>query len=158
MRPAGFSDPAQDLVRWIHKVQQLPGVKMVRARFLKGLAFVTAISFVAPPAITEVPSQTDIDSCNHEAAAAAGASDSPGGATAAPMINDSAGASPEARPQELDKTARPDQRTEKRGGDDDSRSPAPGVKGAPEGPASQVAREAFAACLAKHGYYKGYYR
>ena len=73
------------------------------------------------------------------------------------MTNDSAGAPPEARPQELDQTARPDQRTEKRGGDD-SRSPAPGAKGAPEGPASQAAREAFAACLAKHGYYKGYYR
>jgi hypothetical protein len=95
------------------------------------LAFVLALTIRAS---AEPSHQTDIDACNKEAAAAA------------PMP----AASPEAGKPSAPADPRPSTKTE------DSASAAQPMKG-PDAAAMPAERQAFAACLARHGYYKGYY-
>ena len=83
----------------------------------------------------EQPHQSDIDACNREAASAE--------ATAA--------ASPDQRAA--------DAKTPPDGGEkthDDGSASAPTMKQDRAAPSARE-RQAFAACLARHGYYKGYY-
>ena|SRR5262250_1426089 len=95
------------------------------------LAFVLALTIRAN---AEPPHQADIDACNKEAAAAA------------PMP----AASPDAGKPSAPADPRPSTNTE------DGASAAQPTK-EPDAGTTPAERQAFAACLARHGYYKGYY-
>jgi hypothetical protein len=98
------------------------------------IAFVFVLS-LAIRASAEPPRQADIEACNKEAAAAA------------PLP----AASPDLGKPSAPAEARPSTKAE------DSASPAqPTIKGS-EAATTPAERQAFAACLARHGYYKGYY-
>jgi len=95
------------------------------------IALVFAGAFLlSSRASADAPRQSDIEACNKEAAAAATpSSGAPSGdGTTTPMINGRTSAEQ------------------------------PAMSGAPAGAPSAASRQAFAACLARHGYYKGYYR
>ena len=94
------------------------------------LVFVLALTIRAS---AEPPHQADIDACNKEAAAAA-----------------QPAASPELGRPSAPAEARPSAKTE------DGGSAAQPTKG-PDAATTPAERQAFAACLARHGYYKGYY-
>src|SRR2546429_7833920 len=71
--------------------------------------------------------QSDLEACHKEAAAATPSTGAPSGdGTTTPMINGRAFAEQ------------------------------PAMSGAPAGTPSAASRQTFAACLARHGYYKGY--
>jgi hypothetical protein len=89
---------------------------------------------LAVRASAEPPRQADIDGCNQEVAAAA------------PMP----AASPDAGKPSAPVDPRPSTKTE------DGASGAQPTKG-PDAATTPAERQAFAACLARHGYYKGYY-
>jgi hypothetical protein len=101
----------------------------------RGLVTITLV-FVLSLAIrasAEPPRQADIDACNKEAAAAA--------------------PQPAASPDPPSATAEAPKSTKT----EDGASPAqPTMKGS-EAATTPAERQAFAACLARHGYYKGYY-
>ena len=95
------------------------------------LVFVLSLAIRAS---AEPPRQADIDACNKEAAAAA-----PQPAASPDLGKPSA-------PAEAPKSTKPE-----------GASPAqPTMKGS-EAATTPAERQAFAACLARHGYYKGYY-
>jgi len=103
----------------------------------RGLVTITLV-FVLSLAIrasAEPPRQADIDACNKEAAAAA----------------PQPAASPDLGKPSATAEAPKSTKTE------DGASPAqPTMKGS-EAATTPAERQAFAACLARHGYYKGYY-
>jgi len=83
------------------------------------------------------PKQADIDTCNKVAA------------SAAESLDVSRNAETQPTPAQSNRS----------GNIVDDRHPAaPATRDAPESHGSASAREAFAACFAQHGYYKGYYR
>ena len=102
---------------------------MTRRSVLMALVFAGAL-LLSARASADAPRQSDIEACNKEAAAAATpSSGAPSGdGTTTPMINGRTSAEQ------------------------------PAMSGAPAGAPSAASRQAFAACLARHGYYKGYYR
>ena len=79
-------------------------------------------------ASADAPRQSDIEACNKEAAATPSTGALSGDGTTTPMINGRTSAEQLA------------------------------MSGAPAGTPSAASRQTFAACLARHGYYKGYYR
>ncbi len=102
---------------------------MTHRSVLTALVFAGALLLRAR-ASADAPRQSDIEACNGEAAAAATPSTgSPSGdGTTIPTIHGRTSAEQ------------------------------PAMTGAPAGAPSAASRQAFAACLARHGYYKGYYR
>jgi hypothetical protein len=105
---------------------------MIRRGFVITLVFVLALAIRAS---AESPRQADIDACNKEAAAAA-----PQPAASPDVGKPSAPADP-----------RPSTKTE-----EGASAAQPTMKG-PEAATTPAERQAFAACLARHGYYKAYY-
>jgi hypothetical protein len=103
---------------------------MIRRGVVITLVFVLALAIRAS---AEPPHQADIDACNKEAAVA------PQPAASPDLGKPSAPAEP-----------RPNTKTE------DGASAAQPTKG-PDAATTPGERQAFAACLARHGYYKGYY-
>jgi|SRR5215510_5543336 len=104
---------------------------MIRRGVLITLVFVLSLAIRAS---AESPRQADIDACKKEVAAAA------------PMP----AASPEVGKPNAPADLRPGTKTE------DGVSAAQPTKG-PDAATTPAERQAFAACLARHGYYKGYY-
>ena len=101
---------------------------MTHRSVLTALVFAGALLLRAR-ASADAPRQSDIEACNKEAAAATPSTGAPSGdGTTTPMINGRTSAE------------------------------RPAMSGAPAGTPSAASRQAFAACLARHGYYKGYYR
>jgi len=102
------------------------------------LTAVVAVSLVALGGIATAnpPNPADVDACNQEAAAAESTS-----ASASPRTMTDTQTNVGAQPNS------PVARS-----DDAKRD-----RATPDGASSAAAREAFAACLARHGYYKGYY-
>jgi hypothetical protein len=96
------------------------------------LAFVLSLAIRAS---AEPPRQADIDACNEEAA------------PAAPLP----AASPDVEKPGARADARPRTKTE-----DGGSAEQPTTKRS-EAATTPAERQAFAACLARHGYYKGYY-
>ena len=109
---------------------------MNRIHAVTALVTLTQMSF-GGPANAGPPNQADVDVCNQEAAAASGDRAS---APASPV-----------------KPAQPEQNgsaSERAGAE---QAQADRSTAAQSGAPSAAARQAFAACLARHGYYKGYY-
>jgi len=101
---------------------------MTRGSVLLALVFAGAF-LLSSRASADAPRQSDIEACNKEAAAATPSTGAPpGDGTTTPMINGRTSAEQ------------------------------PAMSGAPAGMPSAESRQTFAACLARHGYYKGYYR
>ena len=94
------------------------------------MALVFAGAFLlSSRASADAPRPSDIEACSKEAAAATPSTGAPSGdGTTTPMINGRTSAE------------------------------RPAMSGAPAGAPSAASRQTFAACLARHGYYKGYYR
>ena len=105
---------------------------MIRGGVVITLVFVLSLAIRAS---AEPPRQADIDACNKEGAAAA-----PQPAASPDVGKPSAPAEP-----------RPSTKTE-----DGASAAQPTMKG-PEAATTPAERQAFAACLARHGYYNGYY-
>jgi len=101
---------------------------MTRGNVLLALVFAGAF-LLSSWGSADAPRQSDIEACNKEAAAATPSTGAPSGdGTTTPMINGRTSAE------------------------------RPAMSGAPAGAPSAASRQTFAACLARHGYYKGYYR
>jgi hypothetical protein len=133
---------------------------MPRGSFLIVIVLATGLSLIAPaPSRADAPKQTDIESCNKEAAARAASgtgTSSDEERTSSVSNNGSTSAArqpPAGAPQGADELRR-GTATE---GTADSHPGSVGINAPHAGDASAAAREAFAACLARHGYYKGYY-
>ena len=101
---------------------------MTRGNVLLALVFAGAF-LLSSRGSADAQRQSDIEACNKEAAAATPSTGAPSGdGTTTPMINGRTSAE------------------------------RPAMSGAPAGAPSAASRQTFAACLARHGYYKGYYR
>jgi hypothetical protein len=132
---------------------------MPRGSFLIVVVLATGLSLI-PPAESRAdePKQTDIESCNKEAAVRgeSGTGTSSHEERSSGSNNGSTSAArqaPAGTPRGAD-DVRSGTAAE---GTADSQSGSVGIDGRHAGEASAASREAFAACLARHGYYKGYY-
>jgi hypothetical protein len=97
------------------------------------------------------PSQADIDACNREAAAVV-----PN--TGGPSVEGVPGAVARDGAQPATGARGADQQSPNTRDETPDRSTGTAVNASPGGTVTAASRQAFAACLAKHGYYKGYYR
>jgi hypothetical protein len=115
---------------------------MSRRRQLVALLSVGALC-ASTAASADAPNQTDVTACSQEAAAASGhQGDSARHRESRTVRHDVGSASA------------PDTPTD---GQSHSLSGVTGPASGSEAPGDAALRQAFAACLAKHGYYKGYY-
>jgi hypothetical protein len=107
-------------------------------------------------AIANAPSQADVDACNREAAAVVPSTNglsNDGSASAVTRNGPSAG-----QPATEARSRGTDQQAPSTIGVTPDGSTDAAVKASPDSPVTATSRQAFAACLARHGYYKGYYR
>jgi hypothetical protein len=134
---------------------------MPRGSFLIVIVLATGLLLI-PPAQSraDAPKQTDIDSCNKEAAVRgeSGTGTSSDEERTSSVRNN--GSTPAARqaPAGTPRGADEVRSGTAPEGTADSQPGSVGINAPPAGEASAASREAFAACLARHGYYKGYYR
>jgi hypothetical protein len=132
---------------------------MPRGSFLIAVVLAAALLLI-PPAQSRAdePKQTDIESCNREAAvrgdSGTGTSSDEERSSVSNNGNTSAARqAPAGTPRGADEAS---SRTATEG-TAHSQSGSVGINAPHVGEASAASREAFAACLARHGYYKGYY-
>jgi hypothetical protein len=132
---------------------------MPRGSFLIVIVLATGLLLI-PPAQSRAdePKQTDIQSCNKEAAVRgeSGGGTSSDEERSSGSNNGSTSAArqaPAGTPPGADE-ARPGTAAQ---GTADSQPGSVGVDAPHAGETRAASREAFAACLARHGYYKGYY-